>query len=190
MTALAVAAATARASLLHGIGSLLLVAVAALVGATVTLISLWVQGRRARHERLRGVVAQAFGLVSRYREFAFEIRRRRDDADDAYRISIELAAVQAQLTAIRGRLLIEQADIGRAFQRLDQLNRSIAGAAIRAAWTAPPSDVSDPAIGPQVTVQLAPLEAIDARFVAYVEIQLTLATRRRKGQRVREWTPG
>jgi hypothetical protein len=66
--------------------------VAAVVAGAISLLALWLSGRRARQDRQRQVFADGFGACVDYREFAFIVRRRLpDNGEDRIRITAELS---------------------------------------------------------------------------------------------------
>lgn len=115
--------------------------VAALVAGAISLGTFMVAGRRARQDRQRQLFADAFEMVSRYREFPFMVRRRR--ADDRSRLSDDLSLVQAKLSSYRARLRVEAPTVGRIYAELVDATRRIAGAMIRDAWNTPPIETDE-----------------------------------------------
>ena len=69
--------------------------VAALVSATVALLTLALNGRRARLDRQRQLFAAAFDAAITYREYVFIVRRRAKDKDGKTRDEIFRASSAA-----------------------------------------------------------------------------------------------
>src|SRR5687768_3270196 len=91
--------------------------VAALVAALVGIITLAVNGRRARNDRQRQLFASAFGDIAAYCEFPYIVRRRRHDApeEERVRISTELSEIQRRLNHNRAVLQVEAPRVARAY---------------------------------------------------------------------------
>lgn len=113
-------------------------AVAAVVGAVV---SIWLARRKSREEqlaRVRIMLAEAFQAVADYKEFPYAIRRRRHDhaSDERVRLSDEMRAVQSRLTFYVEWTRIEDAAVGSAYAKLVRRLRAVAGQACNEAWSA------------------------------------------------------
>lgn len=115
--------------------------VAALVAAIVGIITLAVNGRRARSDRQRQLFAGAFGDVAAYCEFPYIVRRRRHDApeQERVRISTELSEIQRRLNHNRAVLRVEASRVAQAYCALVDATRAIAGAAIHDGWNLDPA---------------------------------------------------
>lgn len=149
--------------------------IAALVAATVGIITLIVHGRRARTDRQREVFASAFGEVSAYREFPYIVWRRRGDEPDAerQRISTELIAVQSRLNQNQALLRVEAPRVARPYAELVAATRRVAGAAISAGWDREPI-TNDSGIH-IADVDLSGLVAFEDRYLAAAADHLSLA---------------
>ncbi len=114
--------------------------VAALVAAIVAIITLAVNGRRARNDRQRQLLADAFGDVTAYCEFPYIVRRRRHDApeEERVRISTELSEIQRRLNRNRAVLRVEAPRVAQVYRALVDATRAIAGAAIHDGWNLEP----------------------------------------------------
>ena len=115
--------------------------VAGLITAIVTVLTLIVQGRRARVDRQRALIADSFGDIAAYCEYPYIVRRRSGDAADQRRITNDLSEVQRRLNRHRAVLRVEAPRIGRAYDELVAQVRAVAGAAIRDGWAIPPRAV-------------------------------------------------
>lgn len=114
--------------------------VVAAITSAVTLLTLVVNGRRNRTDRQRGLFSSALGDVVRYSEFAYIVRRRRQDIpeEERRRISTELSDIQSRLDCNRAVLEIEAPRVGRAYATLVEETRRVAGSAIRDGWNIAP----------------------------------------------------
>jgi hypothetical protein len=150
--------------------------VAALVAGGISLLTIWVSGRRARQDRQRQLFADAFGACIDYREFAFIVRRRRqDDPEDRIRITGELSEVQRRLSHLKAVLRVENRRVGNEYQSLVRATKDIAGPQISAGWDLPAAESdSDVGVG---DVDLRPLDEHDDRFLQTVEDHLGLGPR-------------
>jgi len=113
--------------------------VAALVAAIVSLATLATTGRRARQDRQRELFAAAFETSIAYREFAYIVRRRKDDSpEEVRRISGPLSETQTRFRSLEARLRVEAPRVGAAYSKLVAETRAVAGAQIRVGWESPP----------------------------------------------------
>jgi hypothetical protein len=119
--------------------------VAAGVSALITVIGLWVAGRRQARERRRDLYAKALAACMSYREFPYVIRRRQValpgheeiPGTERTRISESLRLVQEELSHYTVWLDIEHADdVADAYRALVRQTRIVAGGYMRAAWNA------------------------------------------------------
>lgn len=160
--------------------------IAAVVTAVVAMMTLVVNGRRARTDRQRALFAEAFGDIAAYQEFVYIVRRRRHDQPEAerVRISTELSGVQRRLNHHRAVLKVEAPRVARSFGELLDAARRIAGAAIRDGWNTPPitadSDV-------HVNVDLTEITAFEDSFLVDVadHVAVTAWWIRRAGRALR-----
>lgn len=114
------------------------VVVAAIVAGAVSFLVMLADHRRAHTDRLRNQYAEAFRAYAAYREFPYVIRRRgNDDAVERSRITEELRRVQEQLTFSLAWMELESPDVSRAYVKLVDQMRDIAGNEMRRAWELP-----------------------------------------------------
>jgi hypothetical protein len=138
--------------------------VAALVAAVVSLVALATSGRRARQDRQRQLFADAFEACIEYREFAYIVRRRRDEsADEVARITGAMSDVQTRLRSVEARLRVESPRVGAAYSKLVVDTKDVAGPQVRSGWEAEP--VPPDRTGRIEDVDFAPLAAADAEFL-------------------------
>lgn len=144
----------------------------------------WLENRRAQEierNRLRECFAEAFAVYTSYKEFPYAIRRRRADqlADERTRLSEELRQLQGKLSYFRAWTQFESSVVGEAYAELILEVRAHAGAAIRAAWQAPPSSAdTDMNISLDV-IDLRALAHFEDRYIAAVDQRLAALTPRR-----------
>lgn len=114
--------------------------IAAAIAGVIAVITLVINGRRARSDRQRELFAAAFGDVASYCEFPYIVRRRRHDEPEAerLRISTELSDVQRKLNHNRSVLRVEAPRVARAYAALVGAARATAGASIREGWDLTP----------------------------------------------------
>jgi hypothetical protein len=109
--------------------------VAALVAAIVSLATLATTGRRARQDRQRELFAAAFETSIAYREFAYGVRRRKDDSsEEVARISGPLSETQTRFRSLEALLRVEAPRVGAAYTKLAAETRAVAGEQIRVGW--------------------------------------------------------
>jgi hypothetical protein len=139
--------------------------IAAVIAGVIAVITLMVNGRRARADRQRQLFGAAFADITSYCEFPFIVRRRRHDApeEERVRISTALSDVQRKLNHNRAVLRVEAPRVARAYGALVDVTRRVAGAAIREGWNLAPitadtgvhvTDVDLSAIAPYEDVYL------------------------------------
>lgn len=148
--------------------------IAAVIAGTIAVITLIINGRRARADRQRELFAAAFGDVASYCEFPYIVRRRRHDApeEERVRISTDLSEVQRKLNHNRAVLRVEAPRVARAYATLVDATRTTAGSAIRDGWNLAPV-TSD--AGVHVTdVDLTPIKAYEDAYLAAVADHLAL----------------
>ncbi len=134
--------------------------VAAVIAAAIALITLLVNGRRARADRQRQLFGAAFGDIASYCEFPYVVRRRRHDRPDEerIRISTELSDVQRKLNHHRAVLRVESPRVARAYSDLIDATRQIAGSAIRDGWDRPAATGSSAHVGNVDLSEMRPRE--------------------------------
>lgn len=115
--------------------------IAAAVAALVSIAVWWLTSRRGERLRKREMYANAYAAYTSYREFPYVVRRRRADqpADERQRISMELRDVQEKLNYYLAWTQLESKMVGKKYAHLITAARTIAGAAISAAWDGPPA---------------------------------------------------
>ena len=117
------------------------VVVAAVVAGTVSFVVMLADHRRAHVDRLRNQYADAFRAYAAYREFPYVIRRRgSDDSAERSRITEELRRVQEQLTFSVAWMELESPDVSRAYVKLVDQMRDVAGNEMRRAWELPAAE--------------------------------------------------
>lgn len=114
--------------------------IAAAIGGTIAVITLIVNGRRARSDRQRELFGAAFGDVASYCEYPYIVRRRRHDVpeEERIRITTELSEVQRRLNHNRAVLRVEAPRVARSYTTLVEASRRIAGGAIHEGWNLAP----------------------------------------------------
>lgn len=148
---------------------------AALVAAFTGVVTLWVNGRRSRVDRQRALFAEAFGVVTEYREYPYIVRRRRHDdpGGERSRITSELSAVQQRMNRYLAVLRVEDKRVGQAYSQLVDETRRVAGSAIRDGWELEPSaSDADMSIG---DVDLGGLDSVDDEYLGAVRRHLRVA---------------
>lgn len=131
---LIVASADSRAAIVAAI-------VAAVVAAVVGLVGMWITGVASERARRRRFYADALAGVIGYREFAYVVRRRRQDdpAGERVRISEAMRQTQNDLARFEALMKVERAaNVAAAYRELVARTREIAGGYVRSAWGDPP----------------------------------------------------
>ncbi|WP_326759121.1 hypothetical protein OHB35_15190 [Streptomyces phaeochromogenes] len=151
---------------------------AAMLTAT---INIWLARRKSREEelgRLRTTFAEAFAAHSAYKEMPYAIRRRRSDApaEERVRLSEALRDIQTNLSYHLAWTKIESETAGAAYAELIQELRRTAGAAMHAAWEAPPIE-TDTAVNISPTViDLSALQPLETAYIDAVRRHLRALT--------------
>lgn len=114
--------------------------IAAVITGVIAVITLIINGRRARSDRQRELFGAAFGDVASYCEFPYVVRRRRHDQpeEERVRMSTELSDVQRRLNHNRAALRVEAPRVARAYAALVSAAKATAGASIRQGWNQTP----------------------------------------------------
>ena len=104
------------------------------------VLTLYVNGRRARNDRQRQLFAAAMADVNAYCEYPYIVRRRRHHELDAERTRItgDLSGIQQRLNHNQAILLVESPRVAVAYAALVAETRRVAGAAIKEGWNLPP----------------------------------------------------
>ncbi|SEF11456.1 hypothetical protein SAMN05428942_7239, partial [Streptomyces sp. 2112.2] len=124
--------------------------------------------------RLRTAFAEAFAAHNAYKEMPYAIRRRRSDAapEERVRLSETLREIQGNLSYHLAWTKIESETVGKAYEELVQELRKTAGAAMHAAWEAPPIE-SDTAMNiPPAQIDLSALQPLETAYIAAVRAHL------------------
>ena len=116
--------------------SLIVGAIGVVASLLTTGAAVWWKHRREDRDRRREHFANALVAVSQYLEFPYVIRRRgsSDPESERLRISSELKEVQAQITFYQAWLRTESKHGGRAYDRLVDEVRRVAGGQMNQAW--------------------------------------------------------
>lgn len=158
--------------------------VAALVSVLAGIVTLIVNGRRARVDRQRVVFASAYADLAAYREFVYIVRRRRHDQPEAERVRIsgDLSAVQGRLNQNAAVLKVEAPRVAVAYETLLRSTRRVAGGAVRDGWKTPPI-TADTDI--HVDIDLSAIDPIETAYLLEVRdhLALTPAVLRRAARR-------
>ena len=141
----------------------LTIVVAALSGASASMLTLVYNSAQEQRDRHREHFSRALQTVSQYEEFPYVVRRRRasDPEGERIRISTELRAVQAELSYHCTWLMTESPQVGAAYDALIGDLRCIVGSLVHEAWLGSPVDddagmnIAD--IGPEIE-KLRPLK--------------------------------
>lgn len=119
--------------------------VVAYMGLFGTLLTIAVNGYKARTARKRDQFAEALSVVLEYWEFPYVVRRRRHDQPEAERIRISEAMrdVQKRLAFHQAWIRTESRRVSKVFDELVVQTRVVIGGQICEAWeTAPINDDS------------------------------------------------
>ena len=114
--------------------------IGAVIAGVIAVMTLIVNGRRARADRQRELFGAAFGDIASYCEYPYIVRRRRYDLPEEERVRItnELSEVQRKLNHNRAVIQVEAPRVARAYSALVDEARRIAGAAVHEGWNLPP----------------------------------------------------
>ncbi|MDP9333597.1 MAG: hypothetical protein M3Q30_09850 [Actinomycetota bacterium] len=161
--------------------------VSALIAGGIALFTLAVNQQRARKDRQRELFADAFAVVTEYREYPFIVRRRNEQGVDRQVIARDLSGVQARLNQYVARLRIEAPRVGRAYAQLVRETRRVAGAETSRSW-----DTEPPGVAGSMHVRdidLTELDGADATFLVEVADHLAFAPgwARRAGRAAWAW---
>ena len=144
--------------------------VSALIAGGIALFTFAVNHQRARKDRQRELFANAFAVVTEYREYPFIVRRRDEQGTDRQTITRDLSVVQARLNQYIARLRIEAPRVGRAYEQLVRATRRVAGAEISRSWdTEPPGTEGSMHVR---DIDLTELDGADTTFLVEAADQL------------------
>lgn len=146
--------------------------IAAVITVIAGLITLTVNGRRARTDRQREVFAAASGDIAAYCEYPYIVRRRRHGQldEERIRISTDFSEVQSRLNQHQAALRVEAPRVAHTYTALVQATKDIAGTSVRDGWDIP----TTPAGSPHVRdVDLSALEAHKDRYLIAVADHLS-----------------
>lgn len=148
--------------------------VVAYIGLLGTLLTIAVNGYKARTARKREQFAEALSTVLEYWEFPYVVRRRRHDQPEAERVRISEAMrdVQRRLAFHQAWIRTESQTVSKVFDELVVQTRTVIGGQIRQAWESPPI-TSDPQMNIS-DVTFDGLTNIQDRYLAAVDAELSL----------------
>ena len=143
---------------------------AVIAAAISALVSVLIARRKSLEEeraRVRSTFAEAFEAVTRYKEFPYAIRRRRDDrpAEERVRLSEGLREVQARLSYYVAWTKAESADVGAKYETLVTELRKIAGKACHDAWLAAPAHTDRDMNFPPGVIDLSGLKEHEDAYI-------------------------
>jgi hypothetical protein len=138
--------------------------VAAGVAALVSLLTVYVTGRRAATDRQRALFADAYGTCAKYREYVFRARRRAPGIEAQHAFTELLSDVQQEMTRHQALLMVEAPAVGRRFDVFVQQLRKVAGGEIRRALDRPPLAEGEP-----LHIHDVDLSALEAPERAFLE---------------------
>ncbi len=162
--------------------------VAAGVSALITVIGLWIAGRRQARERRRDLYAKALSACMSYREFPYVVRRRQVallgheeiPGAERTRISESLRVVREELSHYTVWLDIEQADdVADAYRSLVAQTRVVAGGYIRSAWEGPALN-NDAGMNQSQPLDYSGLKPYEDEYLAAVQQALSWTYRPRR----------
>jgi hypothetical protein len=105
--------------------------------AVVALLGVWINGLRAERHRRRELYATALEATYAYREFAYVVRRRRNDVpgEERVRISEALREIQRDLSKYEALMKIERCTrVAVKYKHLVEKTREVAGGYMRDSW--------------------------------------------------------
>lgn len=146
--------------------------IATVITVTAGLITLAVNGRRARTDRQRQVFAAAFGDIAAYCEYPYIVRRRRhgQPEEEQIRISTTFSEVQSRLNQHQAVLRVEAPRVAWAYTALVQATKDVAGASVREGWDIPTIPGGSPHVR---NVDLSALETHKDRYLTAVADHLS-----------------
>ena len=118
----------------------LIAAIIALLGATVTvLLTHALSQRAARRERQARAFAEALVVIEEYAELPYRVRRRRPTEEARHDLTEQISEVQYRMAFHQGWLQIEAPDVAARYERLVRAAKRQAGGQMREAWHQPPA---------------------------------------------------
>ena len=114
-------------------------AVTGAVSIFVFAVTNWRAGERARLARSREIFSNAYAATQEYKEFPYDIRRRRntEPEEDRIRISTELRGIQREISFYSAWIQTESPHVGLVYSKLVDQMRQVAGTSMRDAWNEP-----------------------------------------------------
>jgi gas vesicle protein len=148
--------------------------IAAVVGATVNVGLAPRKSLEEERARQRIAFAEAFEVVTRYKEFPYAIRRRRADeaAEERVRLSEGLREVQARLSYYIVWIEAESEVVGQSYETLVAQLRATAGRACHDAWLAPPAEQDADMNSAPGLIDLSDLRQYELAYIATVQQHL------------------
>jgi hypothetical protein len=157
--------------------AVLIVAVIALLGSTVTAALTYALNQRAaQHERHARAFAEALAVIEEYAELPYRIRRRQPTDEARHELTEQISQIQSRIAFHQGWLQIETPVIAVFYGRLVRVVKQQAGTQMKEAWTQPPTTVdADVSLG----VAYARTEIDQARDLCVAEMRRVLRQRAR-----------
>lgn len=152
----------------HGIDWKFVVTIASVL---VAAAAIWVNGYRADRIRRRGLYAEAWSAIVRYKEFAFAVRRRDSEHPGAERVRLTTAMsdVQADIAKYQAWISNERsAEVAKRFDEVVATTRRVAGGIVRDSWNKPPIERDSEVHAPEIADALRELESGERTFLASV----------------------
>jgi hypothetical protein len=113
----------------------ILVPLIALIGLVIAAaVTYWFNQRAARRERRAAAFAAAIGVVERYAELPYRVRRRRDDDEARHKLTEEISEIQSELANHQALLEIECPRVAEKYSALVRAAKIQAGGQMKQAW--------------------------------------------------------
>lgn len=153
--------------------SVVIALVAALIGLSGVLWTLWVNGDRTERQRRRELRARALEAVLAYREMPFMIRRRRNEAEERsaerVRLSMHFSGVQTELATCEHLLVADGPSwLAQEYQELVSIVRATAGREAHESWKVDPITEDSDMNMPDLFARLKPLNDGVDRFREHI----------------------
>lgn len=158
--------------------AIVLVPLIALIGLVIAAaVTYWFNQRAARRERRAAAFAAAIGVVERYAELPYRVRRRRADDEARHKLTEEISEIQSQLANHQALLEIECPVVAEKYATLVRAAKIQAGGQMKEAWKQPVLQ-GDAAMNLDIRY---PREQVDAARDACINaMRLALPGNRRK----------